>query len=146
MSREYDGNSHALCQPFTPTSPASNLTPPSYPAPFSLTSKQKLIQLPSGSDLPTMNPPHSMIRTPLLPHQKTRLAFLWDQEFPNGQSTYNILATSPPGSTFHARNIITNQVVRSFESLLANTPPGGLLADYMGLGQTIQAIALIGTS
>ncbi|MBW0526056.1 hypothetical protein O181_065771 [Austropuccinia psidii MF-1] len=67
MPKEYDCNSHRRCQIFTPTTP----TPPSYPAIFSLSSKQKLIQLPSGSDLP-------MINTPLLAHQKSRLAFLWD--------------------------------------------------------------------
>ncbi|MBW0530258.1 hypothetical protein O181_069973 [Austropuccinia psidii MF-1] len=87
-----------------------------------------------------------MIQTPLLPHQKTGLAFLWDQEIPNGQSAHNLWATSPPGSTFNARHMITNKVVSSFESLSTNTPLGGLLADDMGLGKTIQAIALIGTS
>ncbi|MBW0566669.1 hypothetical protein O181_106384 [Austropuccinia psidii MF-1] len=120
--------------------------PPSYPALFSLTSKQKLIQLPSESDLPMMTLPHSIIQTPLLPHQKTRLAFLWDQEIPNGQSSCNLWATSPPGSTFNARHIITNKFISSFESLSTNTPFGGLLADDMGLGKTIQVIAPIGTS
>ncbi|MBW0578549.1 hypothetical protein O181_118264 [Austropuccinia psidii MF-1] len=121
-------------QLFTPTFPTSNLTPASYPAVSSLISKQKLIQLPSGSDLPMMAPPHSIIQTPLLPHQKTGLAFLWDREIPNGQSAHNLWATSPPGSTFNARHIITNKVVSSFESLSTNTPLGGLLADDMGLG------------
>ncbi|MBW0583800.1 hypothetical protein O181_123515 [Austropuccinia psidii MF-1] len=93
-----------------------------------------------------MTPPHSIIQTPLLPHQKTGLAFLWDREIPNGQSARNLWATSPPGSTFNARHIITNKVVSSFESLSTNTPLGGLLADDMGLGKTIQAISLIGTS
>ncbi|MBW0580488.1 hypothetical protein O181_120203 [Austropuccinia psidii MF-1] len=74
------------------------------------------------------------------------LAFLWNQEIPNGQSSHNLWATSPPGSTFNDRHIITNKVVSSFESLLTNTPLGGLLADDMGSGKTIQAIALIGTS
>ncbi|MBW0514465.1 hypothetical protein O181_054180, partial [Austropuccinia psidii MF-1] len=100
---------------------------------------QKLIQLPSGSDLP-------IIQTPLLPHQKTRLAFLWDSEIPNGEYACKLWATSPPGSTFNAKQIITNKFVSSFESLLTNTPLGGMLADDMGLGKTIQAIALICTS
>ncbi|MBW0552080.1 hypothetical protein O181_091795 [Austropuccinia psidii MF-1] len=95
---------------------------------------------------PHDDPPHSIIQTPLLPHQKTRLAFLWDQEIPNGQSACNLWATSPPGSTFNARHIITNKVVSTFESLSTNTPLRGLHADDMGLGKTIQAIALIGTS
>ncbi|MBW0550274.1 hypothetical protein O181_089989 [Austropuccinia psidii MF-1] len=146
MPKEYYCNTHSQCQVFTPTFPTSNSTPASYPAVLSLTSKQKLIQLPSGSDLPMMTLSHSMIQTPLLPHQKTGLAFLWDQEIPNGQSTLRLWATSPPGSTFNARHIITNKVVTSFESLLTNTPLGRLLADDMGLGKTIQAISLIGTS
>ncbi|MBW0527133.1 hypothetical protein O181_066848 [Austropuccinia psidii MF-1] len=91
--------------------------PPSYPALSSLTSKQKLIQLPSGSDLPMMTLPHSITQTPLLPHQKIGLAFLWDREIPNGQSARNLWATSPPGSTFKARYILTNKVISSFESL-----------------------------
>ncbi|MBW0505394.1 hypothetical protein O181_045109 [Austropuccinia psidii MF-1] len=101
-----------------PTFLASNYMTNSYPALFSLTSKQKLIQLPSESDLPMMTLPHSLIQTPLLPHQKTRLAFLWDREIPNGQSAHNLWATSPPGSTFNARHIITNKSVSSLESLL----------------------------
>ncbi|MBW0480948.1 hypothetical protein O181_020663 [Austropuccinia psidii MF-1] len=92
-----------------------------------------------------IRPPHSILQPPLLPHQDTGLAFLLDQEIPNGQSARNLWATSPPGSTFNARHIITNKVVSSFESLSTNTPLGGLLADDMGLGRTIQAISLIGT-
>ncbi|MBW0504534.1 hypothetical protein O181_044249 [Austropuccinia psidii MF-1] len=70
IPKEYDCNTNSQCQLFTPRFPTSSSMPPSYPALFSLTSKQKLIQLPSGSELP-------MIQTPL-PHQKTGLAFLWD--------------------------------------------------------------------
>ncbi|MBW0570990.1 hypothetical protein O181_110705, partial [Austropuccinia psidii MF-1] len=33
-----------------------------------------------------IRPPHAIIQTPLLPHQKTGLAFLWDRKIPNGQS------------------------------------------------------------
>ncbi|MBW0475244.1 hypothetical protein O181_014959 [Austropuccinia psidii MF-1] len=87
-----------------------------------------------------------MIKIPLLPHQKTELAFLWDQEIPNGQLACNLWISSPPGSTFQARNIITNKVVSSFESHSANTPLDGLLADNMGIGKAIQAIALTDTS
>ncbi|MBW0534711.1 hypothetical protein O181_074426 [Austropuccinia psidii MF-1] len=146
MPKEYDCNTHSKCQIVNPTFPASNSTPASHHALFSLNSKQKLIQLPSGSDLPMITPPHSMIQTPLLPHQKTGLSFLWDEEIPNGQSSHKLWATSPPGSTFNARNIITNNVISSFESFSTNNPLGGLLADDMGLGKTIQAISLIGTS
>ncbi|MBW0484846.1 hypothetical protein O181_024561 [Austropuccinia psidii MF-1] len=146
MPKQYDCNTHSQSQLFTPTFLASNSMFPSYPALFSLTSKQELIQLPSGSDLPMMTPPHSIIQTPLLPHQKNRLAFLWDQEIPNGQSAHNLWATSPSQSAFDARHIITNKVVISFKSLLTHTPLGGLLLDNMGLGKTIQAIAIIGNS
>ncbi|MBW0476605.1 hypothetical protein O181_016320 [Austropuccinia psidii MF-1] len=122
MPKEYDCNTHSQCQLFTPTFLTSNSMPPSYPALFSLTSKQKLIQLPIVSDLPMMTLPHSLIQTPLLPHQKTRPEFLWNREIPNGQSACNLWATSPPGSTFNSRHIITNKVVISFKSLLTNTP------------------------
>ncbi|MBW0573553.1 hypothetical protein O181_113268 [Austropuccinia psidii MF-1] len=106
--------------------------PASYPAVSSLTSNKKLIKLPSGSNLPMMSPPHSIIQTPLLPHQKSGLGFLWDKEIPNGQSAHNLWATSPTGSTFNASHIITNKVVSTFESLLTNTPLAGLLADDVG--------------
>ncbi|MBW0499361.1 hypothetical protein O181_039076 [Austropuccinia psidii MF-1] len=114
IPKEYDCNTHSQCQLFTPTFPASNSMAPSYPALFSLTSKQKLIQLASGSDLPMMTLPHSIIQTALLLHQKTILAFLWDCQIPNGQSTCNLWATSPPGSTFNARHMFTNKAVSSF--------------------------------
>ncbi|MBW0574626.1 hypothetical protein O181_114341 [Austropuccinia psidii MF-1] len=87
-----------------------------------------------------------MIQTPLLPHQSTGLAFLWDQEIPDGQSAHNLWASSPPRTTFNARHIIKKKVFSSFESLFTNTPLGGLLVDDMELVKTIQAIALIGTS
>ncbi|MBW0489145.1 hypothetical protein O181_028860 [Austropuccinia psidii MF-1] len=90
-------------------------------------------------------PCNSIIQTPLLPHQKTGLAFLWEREISNGQSAHHLWATSPPGSTFNARHIITNKFISSFESLSTTTPLGGLLVDDMGLGKTIQALALIGT-
>ncbi|MBW0472487.1 hypothetical protein O181_012202 [Austropuccinia psidii MF-1] len=74
-----------------------------------------------------------MIQTPLLPHQRTGLAFLWDQEIPNGQSTCNLWDTSPPGSNYNARHIIQNRVVSSFKPLLTNKPLGGLCMDDMRL-------------
>ncbi|MBW0558565.1 hypothetical protein O181_098280 [Austropuccinia psidii MF-1] len=64
IPKEYDCNTHSQCQLFTPTFPPSNLMPASYPAVSSLSSKQKLIKLPSGSDLPMMTAPHSIIQTP----------------------------------------------------------------------------------
>ncbi|MBW0578447.1 hypothetical protein O181_118162 [Austropuccinia psidii MF-1] len=93
-----------------------------------------------------MTPPHSIIQNPLLSHQKNKLAFLWDREIPNGKSAHNLWGTSPPGSTFNTRHIITNKVFSSFESLSPKTPLGGLLVDDMGLGKTMQDITLIGTS
>ncbi|MBW0528786.1 hypothetical protein O181_068501 [Austropuccinia psidii MF-1] len=64
IPKEYDCNTHSQFQLFTPTFPASNSTPASYPAVSSLTSKQKLIQIPSGSDLPIplLKPPSSLIK------------------------------------------------------------------------------------
>ncbi|MBW0558883.1 hypothetical protein O181_098598 [Austropuccinia psidii MF-1] len=78
MPKVYDCHSHSQCQLFTPTTPTSILTAPSYPAFFSWSSKQKLIQLPSRSNLPMMTLPHSIIKIPLLPHQKPTLAFMCD--------------------------------------------------------------------
>ncbi|MBW0550385.1 hypothetical protein O181_090100 [Austropuccinia psidii MF-1] len=64
MPKEYDCNTHSQCEVFTPTLPASNSMPASYPAVLSLNSKQKLIKLPSRSDLFMMSLPHSIIKTP----------------------------------------------------------------------------------
>ncbi|MBW0529908.1 hypothetical protein O181_069623 [Austropuccinia psidii MF-1] len=62
IPKEYDCDSHSQFQIFTPTTPTSILTPPLYPAVFSLSSKKKLIPLPSGSDLPMINTPSSLIK------------------------------------------------------------------------------------
>ncbi|MBW0550503.1 hypothetical protein O181_090218 [Austropuccinia psidii MF-1] len=70
IPKEYDCNSYSQCQLFTPTTPTPNATPPSYPEVFYISSKQKLIQLLSGSYLFMMTPPHIIINTLLLPHQK----------------------------------------------------------------------------
>ncbi|MBW0464122.1 hypothetical protein O181_003837 [Austropuccinia psidii MF-1] len=64
IPKEYCGNSHSKYQCFTPTSPTSSLTPPLLPAVFSLSFKKKLIQLPSGSDLPMIITPSSLIKKP----------------------------------------------------------------------------------
>ncbi|MBW0461526.1 hypothetical protein O181_001241 [Austropuccinia psidii MF-1] len=114
LPTKYDGNSHSQFQPFNPTSSDSNSTPPLYLAVFSLSSKQKIMKLHSRSELPMMTLPHSMIKTHLLPHQKTIQAFLWEKEIPNEQSACNLWATLPPGSTFKDRHIIKNKVVSSF--------------------------------
>ncbi|MBW0498335.1 hypothetical protein O181_038050 [Austropuccinia psidii MF-1] len=64
IPKQYEYISHSQIQLFTPTSPTSILTPPFYTAVFSLSSKQKLIQLPNGSDLPMINTPSSLIKKP----------------------------------------------------------------------------------
>ncbi|MBW0462655.1 hypothetical protein O181_002370 [Austropuccinia psidii MF-1] len=68
-----------------------------------------------------------------------------DQEIPKGPSANNLWGTLPPGSMVNSRHIITKKAVSSLQSLLANTPLGGILVYYMGLGKAIQDIALIGT-
>ncbi|MBW0480669.1 hypothetical protein O181_020384 [Austropuccinia psidii MF-1] len=65
---------------------------------------------------------------------------------PNRQSACSLWATSPTGSTFNSRNIITKKVFSSLKFLFVNSPPGGLLVDDMGLSKTLKAISLIGTS
>ncbi|MBW0505094.1 hypothetical protein O181_044809 [Austropuccinia psidii MF-1] len=97
MPNEYDCNTHSQCKLVTSATPTSNLTPPSYPAVFSLPSKKKVIQLPVGSDL-------SMINTSLLPHQKLDYLFSGIKKYP----MYNLPVTfgpphpldplSPPGT------------------------------------------------
>ncbi|MBW0546408.1 hypothetical protein O181_086123 [Austropuccinia psidii MF-1] len=82
---------------------------------------------------------------PTPPSSKTQNSFSLGLRNPQLTIRPYVWATSPPGSTFNSRHIITNKVVSSFESLLTNTPYGGLLADDMGLVKTIQAIVLIGT-
>ncbi|MBW0556717.1 hypothetical protein O181_096432 [Austropuccinia psidii MF-1] len=62
VPQEYDGNSHSQCKLFNSTYPASSLTPYSYPVVFSLSSKQKPIQLPSGSELSMIKTPSSLIK------------------------------------------------------------------------------------
>ncbi|MBW0496899.1 hypothetical protein O181_036614 [Austropuccinia psidii MF-1] len=47
MPNEYDFHSHSQCKLFTSATPTSISTTPLYPAVFSLSSKKKLIQLPS---------------------------------------------------------------------------------------------------
>ncbi|MBW0479472.1 hypothetical protein O181_019187 [Austropuccinia psidii MF-1] len=64
MPNEYECHSHSQCQLFTPTNPTSISTTPFYQAVFSLSSNEKLIQLPSGSDLSMMTLPHSINMTP----------------------------------------------------------------------------------
>ncbi|MBW0504916.1 hypothetical protein O181_044631 [Austropuccinia psidii MF-1] len=64
MPKEYDYNTHSQCQIFTLTFLSSNSMPPSYPALFSLSSKQKLKQLPSGSGLPMMTVPIPLFKLP----------------------------------------------------------------------------------
>ncbi|MBW0480839.1 hypothetical protein O181_020554 [Austropuccinia psidii MF-1] len=131
IPREYYGCSHRKCQSFTAISPASN---------FISSCIVFVIQEKTDKITHWIRPFHD--QSPLLPHQKTGLALLWDQEIPNGKSAHNLWATSSPGSTFNARNIVIKKVVSSFESLSANTPLGELLVDDMGLGKTMQAIAL----
>ncbi|MBW0466826.1 hypothetical protein O181_006541 [Austropuccinia psidii MF-1] len=117
VPKEYDCNSHSQCKCFTPISPASNSTLPLNPVVFSMSPKKKLIQLPSGSDLPMMFLPHCIIENTLLPHEKTGIAFLWHQQIPKGKSACNVWATSSPGSTFNARHIIINKVVSLVDCL-----------------------------
>ncbi|MBW0586466.1 hypothetical protein O181_126181 [Austropuccinia psidii MF-1] len=80
------------------------------------------------------------------PSSKDWTSFSLALRNPQWPISCNLWATSLPGSTFNGRHIITNKVVSSFESLLTNTPLVGLLMNDMGLGRTIQAISLIGTS
>ncbi|MBW0493765.1 hypothetical protein O181_033480 [Austropuccinia psidii MF-1] len=52
IPKEHDGNSPSQFELFTPTSPNSKSTTPLYLVVIFLSFKKKIVQLPSGSDLP----------------------------------------------------------------------------------------------
>ncbi|MBW0467232.1 hypothetical protein O181_006947 [Austropuccinia psidii MF-1] len=135
IPKEYYCNTHIQCQLLTAKFPASNLTPTSYPSLFSFASKQKLIQLPSRSDLPMMTLPHPMIQSHSSLIEKLEYLFSGIEKFPMDSPPVNFGPPHLPDTL-----LITNKVVSPFESLLTNTPLGGMLTDDMGLGKNIQVL------
>lgn len=100
-----------------------------------------------ASALPLTEPPTTII-TPLLEHQKQALTFMCNHEKPRTfgkdeaeNSSLWRLALSPKGDTWY-KEVITGTTTHTEPKEVY----GGLLADVMGLGKTIEALALIATT
>ena len=100
-----------------------------------------------GNELPETEPSSSIV-TPLLPHQKQALTFMLRQEQPR---TY---ASEEAGNSSLWRKKISNRGRPIYEEVVTGMQTdeeprqslGGLLADVMGLGKTIQALSLIAST
>lgn len=101
-------------------------------------------QAQEGNELPETEPSRSII-TPLLPHQKQALTFMLKQEQPRTFSNEEAGNSSLWRKEYNRRGqIIYEEVVTGIQ--VSEEPAqclGGLLADVMGLGKTIQALSLI---
>ncbi|KAK5940818.1 hypothetical protein PMZ80_007235 [Knufia obscura] len=100
-----------------------------------------------GNELAETEPP-SLIVTTLLPHQKQALTFMLRQEQPRTFGSEEAGNSSLWRKKFdNQRRIVYEEVVAG---LTVKEPPpeslGGLLADVMGLGKTIQALSLIAST
>ncbi|KAF7593696.1 hypothetical protein BBP40_010988 [Aspergillus hancockii] len=105
-------------------------------------------QLQSAENIPELEPPSSLISTPLLRHQKQALWFMTEKEKPrkfgpkeeDNNSLWRLEYRANGAKRF--REIISG-IVRDDE------PPqslGGLLADMMGLGKTLSILSLVVSS
>jgi SNF2 family DNA or RNA helicase len=105
-------------------------------------------QLQSAENIPEMEPPSSLLSTPLLRHQKQALWFMTEKEKPrkfgpkeeDNNSLWRLEYRA--NGTKRYREIISG-IVRDDE------PPqslGGLLADMMGLGKTLSILSLVVSS
>lgn len=104
-------------------------------------------QADEGNDLPETQPPKTII-TPLLRHQKQALTFMLRQEQPRSFSSDEAGNSSLWRKKYNAqRQEVYEEVVTGIQ--VKNEPAqtlGGLLADVMGLGKTIQALALMAST
>ncbi len=98
--------------------------------------------------LDELDPPPDIIKTPLLSHQKQALTFMLRQEQPrafgNEESEHTSLWRKK-----HRKNgaVIFNEVITGIS--VKDEPAqvlGGLLADVMGLGKTLEALSLIAST
>ncbi|MBW0562630.1 hypothetical protein O181_102345 [Austropuccinia psidii MF-1] len=105
----------------------------------------QLLKIPSGNDLPQIQSLIPFLKSSLNFHQKQGLAFLLDREAPNGKSANSLWLSKPSSSSTRINLIhsITKKQVNNLKDSFSNTPLGGLLADDMGLGKSIQCISLI---
>lgn len=104
-------------------------------------------QAEEGNEIPETEQPRSIV-TPLLSHQKQALTFLLRQEQPRTFSDEESGNSSLWRKQHDRRGrIIYEEVVTGIQ--VNEEPPqclGGLLADVMGLGKTIQALSLIAST
>lgn len=104
-------------------------------------------QAEEGNELPETEPPRSII-TPLLTHQKQALTFLLKQEQRRTFSDEESGNSSLWRKEYNRRGqVIYEEVVTGLQ--VNEEPPqclGGLLADVMGLGKTIQALSLVAST
>jgi SNF2 family DNA or RNA helicase len=102
----------------------------------------------ASRNLGETNPPAAVIRTPLLSHQKQALTFMLRQEQPRTFGT-----EEHENSSLWRRKQRKNGDVQYNEvvtGLSCKDEPdqvlGGLLADVMGLGKTLEALSLVGST
>ncbi|OCT48663.1 SNF2 family N-terminal domain containing protein [Cladophialophora carrionii] len=94
------------------------------------------------------NPPLDVIRTPLLSHQKQALTFMLRQEQPRRFGSDESENTSLWRRKLRKNGtIVYNEVITGIS--VKDEPDqvlGGLLADVMGLGKTLEALSLISST
>ncbi|KIV91772.1 hypothetical protein PV10_06278 [Exophiala mesophila] len=102
----------------------------------------------SASEIAETNPPSSVITTPLLSHQKQALTFMLQHEKPrtfgkeeSENSSLWRQRKRANGATVY-REVVSGLTVREEPEQVL----GGLLADVMGLGKTLEALSLIGST
>lgn len=98
--------------------------------------------LTKNEDIPLMNLDQKVVTTALMPHQQQALSFMIDHEDTNPSQDSKHLSLWELRQRGHREiwhNIITGQ-----ENTKRPTPTlGGILADMMGLGKTLEVLALI---
>jgi len=88
--------------------------------------------------LPLMEPTGKTIITPLLPHQKQALYFLTEREKGTGKESLWQETVKANGKKMWFNVITGHETAEQPEPTL-----GGILADVMGLGKTLQILALL---
>lgn len=104
-------------------------------------------QADENNELPETEAPRN-IKTPLLKHQKQALTFMLRQEQPRTYGTEENENSSLWRKTFDERGRpVFEEVVSGMRVMEEPTQClGGLLADVMGLGKTIQALSLVAST
>lgn len=92
-------------------------------------------------DLPEIEPAGATITTALLPHQKQALYFLTEREKGSGKESLWQETVKPNGKKMWFNVITGHETAERPEAVL-----GGILADVMGLGKTLQILSLIATT